>query len=237
MLKKGHLKDVERMDPDILCLQETKAHPEQVDIALSQYPHHFWNAAQKKGYSGTAVFSKIKPLKVSYGIGDHTHDQEGRVITVELPKFYLVNVYTPNAGDGLKRLKYRIEWDEVFRKYVSKLDKKKPVVMCGDFNVAHEEIDLARPDSNHHNAGFTDEERDGFSKLLAAGFVDSFRALYPKKVAYSWWSYRTRARERDIGWRIDYFCLSKTWRKHISDARIYSQILGSDHCPVGIKTK
>ena len=234
MLKKGHLKEVEKLDPDILCLQETKAHPEQVDIELSQFPHHYWNAAVKKGYSGTAVFSKIKPLHVSYGMGDHAHDQEGRVITLELPKFYLVNVYTPNAGEGLKRLKYRIEWDAAFRNYVGKLDKKKPVVMCGDFNVAHEEIDLARPDGNHHNAGFTDEEREGFGKLLAAGFVDSFRALHPKKIAYSWWSYRTRARERNIGWRIDYFCLSKVWRQKLTDALIYSQILGSDHCPVGV---
>lgn len=234
MLKKGHLKDVERLDPDILCLQETKAHPEQVDIELVQFPHHFWNAAEKKGYSGTAVFSKVKPLKVSYGMGDHAHDQEGRVITLELPKFYLVNVYTPNAGEGLRRLKYRMEWDVAFRKYVRKLNKKKPVVMCGDLNVAHQEIDLARPESNHQNAGFTDEEREGFSKLLEAGFVDSFRALHPKKVAYSWWSYRTRARERDIGWRIDYFCLSQRLRSKIREANIHPQVMGSDHCPVGL---
>lgn len=234
MLKKGHLKDVEKLDPDILCLQETKAHPEQVDVELVQYPHHFWNAAEKKGYSGTAVFSKLKPLHVSYGVGDHTHDKEGRVITLEFPKFYLVNVYTPNAGEGLKRLKYRMAWDEVFRKYVAKLNKKKPVVMCGDFNVAHQEIDLARPDSNHQNAGFTDEEREGFAKLLESGFIDSFRSLHPKKIAYSWWSYRTRARERNIGWRIDYFCLSRTWQRKLTSALIYPQILGSDHCPVGI---
>lgn len=236
-MRKGNLRDVEKLDPDILCLQETKAHPEQVDIELAQYEHHFWNAAEKKGYSGTAVFSKVQPLQVAYGIDKAEHDKEGRVITLEFKDFFLVNVYTPNAGDGLKRLKYRQEWDKVFCAYVKKLDKKKPVVICGDLNVAHQEIDLARPESNHHNAGFTDEEREGFSKLLAAGFVDSFRELHPQKIAYSWWSYRTRARERNIGWRIDYFCLSKAWHRKMSHAVIYPQIMGSDHCPVGLVLK
>lgn len=237
MLRKGHLAEIEALDPDIFCVQETKAHPDQVDIEFSQYPHHYWNAAEKKGYSGTAIFSKQKPKHVEYDIGIAKHDKEGRVITLEFPKFYLVNVYTPNAGEGLKRLAYRQGWDEAFRKYVKKLDKKKPVVICGDLNVAHKEIDIARPDDNHMSAGFTDEERAGFTKFLDAGFLDTFREVNQEPDQYTWWSYRTRARERNIGWRIDYFCISKAFRRRMKDATIYPKILGSDHCPIGLILK
>ncbi len=238
MLKKDHfLEDVRGLDPDVLCLQETKAHPDQVDEIFADYPHHFWNAAEKKGYSGTAVFSRVKPKDVSYGIGVAKHDTEGRVIRLEFPKFFLVNVYTPNSGEGLKRLAYRQDWDKAFLKYLKKLDKTKPVIVCGDLNVAHQEIDLARPANNHFNAGFTDEERAGFDKLVKAGFLDSFREFNKEPDNYTWWSYRMRARERNVGWRIDYFCISRALRPRLKEAAIYPQIMGSDHCPVGIVLK
>ncbi len=237
ILKKNFLKDVAKLAPDILCIQETKAHPDQVDLELADYAHHYWNAAERKGYSGTAVFSKVKPKRVSYGIGVKAHDQEGRVITLEFPNYHLVNVYTPNSGDGLRRLAYRQTWDKAFLRYAKKLDAEKPVIICGDLNVAHEEIDLARPNGNHFNAGFTDEERDGFRKLLAAQFIDTFRELYKDPGHYSWWSYRTRARERNIGWRIDYVCMSAALRPKLRDATIHANIKGSDHCPVGLELK
>ena len=238
MLKKDHfLEDVRVLDPDVLCLQETKAHPDQVDEIFADYSHHFWNAAEKKGYSGTAVFSRVPPKDVSYGIGVAKHDTEGRVITLEFPKYFLVNVYTPNSGEGLKRLAYRQDWDKAFLKYLKKLDKAKPVVVCGDLNVAHQEIDLARPANNHFNAGFTDEERAGFDKLVKAGFLDSFREFNKEPDNYTWWSYRMRARERNVGWRIDYFCVSQALRPRLKEAAIYPQIMGSDHCPVGIVLK
>lgn len=235
VLKKNFLDYVSEEKPDILCLQETKAHPEQVNLKLDTHPHHYWNSAERKGYSGTAIFSKHKPISAKLGIGVPAHDTEGRVITLEFPRWFLVNVYTPNSGDGLKRLKYRQEWDLAFCKYLAKLQKIKPVITCGDFNVAHEEMDLARPDDNHFNPGFTDEERGGFKKLLQIGLIDSFRDQNPKKAeAYSWWSYRTFARERNIGWRIDYFCYSDVLKKKIGRAFIRSDIHGSDHCPVGL---
>jgi len=238
ILKKNFLKDVKRMDPDVLCIQETKAHPDQVDLALGDYPHHYWNAAEKKGYSGTAIFSKIKPKAVNYDFDtrrqDPRHDQEGRVITLEFPKFYLVNVYTPNAGEALKRLKFRMAWDLEFRKYIKKLDKKKPMIFCGDLNVAHEEMDLARPAANHMNAGFTDEERAGLTEHLAAGFIDTFRNLHPQTIKYSWWSYRMGARAKNVGWRIDYFCVAKALQSKVQDATIHNEVMGSDHCPVGL---
>lgn len=235
ILKKNFLSYVQEEDPDILCVQETKAHPEQVDITLASYPHHFWNAAERKGYSGTAIFSKHEPLAAFYGIGILKHDQEGRVITLEYPKYYLVNVYVPNSGDGLRRLAYRQEWDSDLRKYLEKLQRKKPVIVCGDLNVAYAEIDLARPDDNHHNAGFTDEERAGLATHFKAGFIDSFRVLHPGEPGhYSWWSFRTRARERNIGWRIDYFLVSEPLKKQLKTAFIRDQVLGSDHCPVGV---
>jgi len=237
ILKKNFMQDIARLNPDILCLQETKAHPEQVDIELTSYPHFFWNSAEKKGYSGTAIFSKVEPLSVHYGIGMAEHDKEGRVITVEFEKYLLVNVYTPNSGDALKRLTYRQQWDKDFLKYLKKLEKKKPVIVCGDLNVAHQEIDLARPDGNHFNAGFTDEERAGFDNLVKAGFVDSFRAVNQEPNHYSWWSYRTRARERNIGWRIDYFCFSKSLQTQLKDASIHDDVIGSDHCPVELILK
>lgn len=235
ILKKNFLSYVASENPDILCLQETKARQEQVEAILPEYKHQFWNAAERPGYSGTAIFSKQKPIEVNLGIGIKEHDTEGRVITLELPKFFLVNVYTPNSGNELKRLDYRQTWDKAFAKYVAGLQKTKPVVTCGDFNVAHEEIDLARPDENHLSAGFTDQERDGFRNLLKIGLIDSFRHQYPgRENAYSWWSYRTAARERNIGWRIDYFCCSQALQKQIKDAFICAQVLGSDHCPVGL---
>jgi exodeoxyribonuclease III len=235
ILKKNFLSYVEQEAPDILCLQETKAHPEQVDAILHEYKHQFWNSAVKKGYSGTLVFTKKKPIEVNLGIGVKEHDTEGRVITLEFPKWFLVNVYTPNSGSELKRLEYRQGWDKAFRKYLKHLEKSKPVITCGDLNVAHEDIDLARPKDNHFSAGFTDEERDGIRALLKAGFVDSFREKNPdKKDCYSWWSYRTMARERNIGWRIDYFLYSEALKKSVKDAFIRDDVWGSDHCPVGI---
>ena len=220
---------------DIFSLQETKMHREQAQFEFPGY-EEYWNSAVRKGYSGTAVFSKMKPLSVSYGLDIEEHDQEGRVITLEFESFYLVNVYTPNSKDGLARLPYRMEWEIAFRNYLMELDRKKPVIACGDMNVAHNEIDLKNPKSNRKNAGFTDEEREKMTELLAAGFTDSFRLLYPDKTeAYSWWSYRFKARERNAGWRIDYFIVSRSIEDKISEAKIYSDVYGSDHCPVGLE--
>jgi exodeoxyribonuclease III len=222
--------------PDILCLQETKARAEQVQLPLEMGGYHaFWNSAEKPGYSGVAVFTREEPLNVSHGFGIDEHDTEGRVLTLEYPDFHLVNVYTPNAQDGLRRLSYRLAWDEVFRLYVASLARRKPVIFCGDLNVAHQEIDLARPKENRQTAGFSDEERGSFSKLLEAGFIDSFRHFHPDQTdAYSWWSYRAGARPRNIGWRIDYFGVSTGFMGRVASARILPDVHGSDHCPVEI---
>lgn len=232
ILKNGFPDAVKAANPAILCLQETKAHPDQVDAILAQYPHQFWNSAQKKGYSGTAIFSKLQPLEVSYGIGQSEHDQEGRVITAEFPDFFLVNVYTPNVQRDLARLPYRIRWDREFQKYLGQLEKRKAVIFCGDLNVAHTEIDLANPKSNVGNAGFTHEERAGFAEYLQTGFIDSFRAFNQQGGHYSWWSYMFQARQKNIGWRIDYFCVSSKLKDRLKAARIHPEVTGSDHCPV-----
>ncbi len=218
---------------DLFCLQETKAMQEQVDLTwLDPSYCHFWNSAEKKGYSGTAVFSKEQPLKVVHGIGHAEHDSEGRVLTLEFPDFHLVNVYTPNAQDGLRRLDYRTQWDRDFLAYLKKLEKKKPVVFCGDLNVAHTEIDLTNPKSNRKNPGFSDEERAGFDNIVAAGFVDTFREFEKGPGHYSWWSYRANARANNVGWRIDYWCVSKALRSRLAQSYIRPEVLGSDHCPV-----
>jgi exodeoxyribonuclease-3 len=233
ILKKGFLDFVEQEDPDILCVQETKAHPEQVDLQLAQYPFHFWNTAEKKGYSGTAVFSKIEPLDVRYGMSVKQHDTEGRLITLDFGDYFLVNCYTPNAQRELGRLDYRTrEWDKAFLRYVRKLDEQKPVVFCGDLNVAHREIDLARPKQNVGNAGFTDAERRSFDMIVAAGFVDTFRELCTDGEHYTWWSYQSQARSRNIGWRIDYFLISPALRPRLKAAQILPHVMGSDHAPV-----
>ena len=224
------------LDADFFCLQETKMQPGQLDIAFEGY-ESYWNSAEKKGYSGTAIFSRHQPLSVSYGIGIDEHDHEGRVITLEMSDFYLVTVYTPNAQDELRRLDYRMCWEDDFQAYLRELDKRKPVIVCGDMNVAHEEIDLKNPKTNRRNAGFTDEERAKFTQLLATGFTDTFRWLYPEEVTYSWWSYRFQARQKNAGWRIDYFVVSDRLRPRIADAKIHTQILGSDHCPVELDLK
>lgn len=233
-LGKGLADSMTALNADILCFQEVKARPEQVsDLWLAQWPHVAWNPAEKAGYSGVAIFSKIEPLSVKLGMDMPEHDNEGRVVTLEFEKFWLVNVYTPNSKDGLTRLPYRVEWDRVFREYLSELDKSKPVIFCGDLNVAHEEIDLARPAANHFSAGFSDEERAGFTQLVDAGFVDTFRRLHPDlRDAYSWWSFRGGARARNVGWRIDYFCVSERLMPQVSSALIFPEITGSDHCPV-----
>ena len=222
--------------PDILCLQETKARPEQVQLPLELGGYHdYWNSAEKPGYSGVAVFSREKPLAVSHGMGLPEHDTEGRVLTLDYPDFILVNVYTPNAQDGLRRLPYRLAWDAAFRTHLGTLAKRKPVVFCGDLNVAHQEIDLARPRENRFSPGFSDAERESFTELLDSGFVDSFRHFHPDlEGAYSWWSYRAGARPRNIGWRIDYFGVSAPFIGRVASAAILPQVLGSDHCPVGI---
>ncbi len=219
------------LDADFFCLQETKMQEGQLDLAFEGYDS-YWNYADKKGYSGTAIFTRLKPLSVSYGIGIDIHDHEGRVITLEMPEFYLVCVYVPNAQDGLKRLDYRMLWEDDFRAYLSGLSAKKGVIVCGDLNVAHNEIDLKNPSSNRHNAGFTDEERGKFNALLASGFTDSWRFLNPDTVKYSWWSYRFHARENNAGWRIDYFLVSDSIKDRIAGAEIHNDIFGSDHCPV-----
>ena len=233
-LKKGFLNFVEKENPDILCIQETKAHPDQVGLVLKNYPHHYWNSASKKGYAGTAIFSKIKPLSVTYDMGIEEHDDEGRVITLEFPDFYLVTVYTPNSKRELLRLKYRQRWDVDFLKYLKNLEKKKPVIFSGDLNVAHKEIDLKNPHSNKRNAGFTDEERSGFDKFIEAEFIDTFREFNTDPENYTWWSYMFKSRERNVGWRIDYFCISKNLRENLKDSFILPEIMGSDHCPIGI---
>ena len=233
ILKKGFLEFVRSADPDVLCLQETKAHPEQVEMELSEFPHHFWNAAEKKGYSGTAVFSKVEPLDVRYGMDVKRHDSEGRLITLELADYFLVNCYTPNAQRELGRLHYRTrQWDTAFLRYVRKLDEEKPVVFCGDLNVAHREIDLARPKQNVGNAGFTDEERRSFDRIIAAGFIDTFRELHSEGDHYTWWSYQHNARARNIGWRIDYFLISPGLRSRLRESTILPDVMGSDHAPV-----
>lgn len=219
---------------DFFCLQETKMQAGQLNLSFEGY-HSFWNYAEKKGYSGTAVFSRQEPVNVSYGLGIEEHDKEGRVITLEMDSFYLVNVYTPNTQDGLRRLGYRMEWEDAFRNYINTLDSRKPVIICGDMNVAHEEIDLKNPKSNHLNAGFTDEEREKMTMLLSSGFVDTFRSLHPDEVQYSWWSYRFKAREKNIGWRIDYFLASERLRENIKSADIRNDVFGSDHCPVTLE--
>lgn len=220
---------------DIFCIQETKCQEGQIDLNFDGYLS-YWNSADKKGYSGTAIFTKVKPLSVSYGINIDEHDHEGRVITLEFEKFYMVNIYTPNSKRELERLDYRCVWEDEIRKYLLKLNESKPVIMCGDLNVAHKEIDLKNPKTNHHNAGFTDEERNKMTELLKTGFIDSFRYLYPNKPdQYSWWSYMGKAREKNIGWRIDYFIVSDKIKNKIQEAYIYPEVFGSDHCPVGIK--
>lgn len=221
------------LDADFFCLQETKMQEGQLDIHFDGY-RSYWNSAEKKGYSGTAVFTKHQPLSVSYGIGIDEHDHEGRVITLEMEQFFLVTVYTPNSQDELRRLDYRMKWEDDFRAYLMELDKRKPVIVCGDLNVAHEEIDLKNPKSNRRNAGFTDEERGKFTTLLDSGFADTFRSLHPTQITYSWWSYRFQARAKNAGWRIDYFVVSDRLMDNVEEANIHTDIMGSDHCPVEI---
>ncbi len=231
-LTKGFEESFKKLNADIFCIQETKCQEGQVELEFEGYKS-YWNSAQKKGYSGTAIFTKIEPINVTKGIGKEEHDKEGRVLTLEFEEFYLVNIYTPNSKRGLERLDYRMIWEDEIRNYLLELNKTKPVIMCGDLNVAHEEIDLKNPKTNRKNAGFTDEEREKMTKLLDSGFTDSFRFLYPdKENIYSWWSYMFHAREKNVGWRIDYFITSKTIEKKIEEAKIHSDILGSDHCPV-----
>ncbi len=236
-LTKGFKDFFNKIDADIFCIQETKCQVGQVDLEFDGYTS-YWNSAEKKGYSGTAIFTKKKPLKVTYGIGIEEHDKEGRVITLEFKDFYMVNIYTPNSKRELERLAYRKIWEDEIRKYLLKLNQTKPVIMCGDLNVAHNEIDLKNPKTNRGNAGFTDEERAKMTELLNAGFIDSFRYIYPDKTdCYSWWSYMGHAREKNVGWRIDYFIVSKDLESNIIDATIYSEVYGSDHCPVGLEIK
>ena len=231
-MTKGFMDAFESLNADIFCLQETKLSEGQLALELPGY-HQYWNYAEKKGYSGTAIFTKEEPLSAAYGIGIPEHDHEGRVITLEYEKFYFVTVYTPNSQDGLKRLDYRMEWEKAFLAYLKKLEEKKPVIFCGDLNVAHQEIDLKNPKTNRKNAGFTDQEREKFTRLLEAGFVDTYRYFYPQQEGvYSWWSYRFKAREKNAGWRIDYFCVSETLKSRLESAAIHTEILGSDHCPV-----
>jgi len=236
-MNKGFADFMTAAGADIVCVQETKMQREQASFDFPGY-HEYWNSAVKKGYSGTAVFSKTEPLSVTYGLGQEEHDQEGRVITAEYPDFYLVNVYTPNSQRGLTRLEYRMQWEDVFQDYCAGLARKKPVIVCGDLNVAAQPIDLKNPDSNHKNAGFTDEERAKFQQFLDHGFVDSFRSLYPdKEGAYTWWSYMFKARERNAGWRIDYFLVSQNGKDRIQDVISHNEVMGSDHCPVELEWK
>ena len=232
VLKKGFLEFLDEHNPDIICLQETKAHKEQVDINLDNYPFNYWNSAVKKGYSGTAIFSKKEPINAVYDIGIESHDQEGRVITAEFENYYLVTVYTPNSKRELLRLDYRQEWDADFLKFVKELEQKKPVIFCGDLNVAHKENDLKNPKTNHRNPGFTDEERSSFDNIVSAGFIDTFREFNTEGGHYTWWSYMFQARQKDIGWRIDYFCISKALKSQLKDSYILKNVLGSDHAPV-----
>lgn len=232
---KGFSDIFRQLDADFFCLQETKMQEGQLDLTFDGY-ESYWNYAEKKGYSGTAIFTKHTPLNVTYGIGIDEHDHEGRVITLEMPDFYLITVYTPNSQDGLRRLEYRMKWEDDFREYLMRLDAVKPVIVCGDMNVAHNEIDLKNPKTNRKNAGFTDEEREKFTKLLDSGFTDTFRYFYPdKEEAYSWWSYRFKAREKNTGWRIDYFVVSNRLTDKIKSAGIHTEIYGSDHCPVELR--
>ena len=235
-INKGFTEFFKESNADIFCLQETKCQPEQINLEFEGYTS-YWNSAEKKGYSGTAIFTKKRPINVSYGIGIEEHDKEGRIITLEFENFYLVTNYTPNAKRELERLDYRMIWEDEIRKYLLELNTKKSVIMCGDLNVAHEEIDLKNPKTNKGNAGFTDEERGKMTELLNAGFIDSYRYLYPEKIEYSWWSYMGHAREKNVGWRIDYFIVSNDFRENIKEATIYTEILGSDHCPVGLEIK
>ncbi len=233
---KGFSETFRQLDADFFCLQETKMQAGQLDLEFEGY-RSYWNYADKKGYSGTAIFTRYEPLGVTYGMGIDEHDHEGRIITLEMNDFYLVTVYTPNSQDGLRRLDYRMQWEDDFRRYIMRLDERKPVIVCGDLNVAHNEIDLKNPKTNRRSAGFTDEERDKFTTLLNSGFVDTFRALYPDKVTYSWWSYRFKAREKNAGWRIDYFVASERLFGSVADAGIHTDIFGSDHCPVGLELR
>ena len=231
-LGKGFLEYLKESDADIFCIQESKLQEGQVELELPGY-HQYWNYAEKKGYSGTAMFTKEEPVSVAYGLGIEEHDHEGRVITAEFPEYYVVTCYTPNSQDGLKRLDYRMQWEDAFRAYLKALETKKPVIFCGDLNVAHQEIDLKNPKTNRKNAGFSDEERAKFTELLEAGFVDTFRYFYPDQEGiYSWWSYRFSARAKNAGWRIDYFCVSESLKDRLVDAKIHTEVLGSDHCPV-----
>ena len=236
-VEKGFLDYFKEADADVFCLQETKLQEGQIALELPGY-YQYWNYAEKKGYSGTAVFTRKEPLSVCYGIGMEEHDREGRVITLEYENFYLVTVYTPNSQDGLKRLSYRMQWEEAFLSYLKKLEETKPVIFCGDLNVAHEEIDLKNPKTNRKNAGFTDEEREKMTVLLNSGFLDTFRYFYPDKEGiYSWWSYRFKAREKNAGWRIDYFIVSECLKEKLEDASIHTEVFGSDHCPVELRLR
>ena len=230
-VNKGFIDFFKEIDADVFCIQETKLQQGQIELELDGY-YQYWNYAEKKGYSGTAMFCKTQPLSVAYGIGIEEHDKEGRVITAEFENCFVVTCYTPNSQNELRRLDYRMEWEDAFRCYLAGLDKRKPVVVCGDMNVAHNEIDLKNPKTNHNNAGFTDQERDKFSTLLQSGFLDTFRTLHPEQVTYSWWSYRFQARAKNAGWRIDYFLISERLRPQLTAATIHTDILGSDHCPV-----
>ena len=231
VMNKNFMEFFNEADADVFCLQETKLQEGQIEMDLPGY-HQYWNYADKKGYSGTAIFTKEEPLSVTYGMGIDEHDHEGRVITLEFDDFYFITVYVPNSQDGLKRLDYRMKWEDDFLGYLKELEKTKPVVFCGDLNVAHEEIDLKNPKTNRKNAGFTDEERSKMTALLDAGFTDTFRYFYPEQVTYSWWSYRFKAREKNAGWRIDYFICSDALRDRLKDAKIHTEVMGSDHCPV-----
>ena len=228
---KGFAESFKALNADFFCLQETKMQAGQLELEFDGY-ESYWNYAEKKGYSGTAIYSRHKPLSVTYGMGVEEHDHEGRIITLEMSDFYLVTVYTPNSQDGLRRLDYRMQWEDDFRNFLKALDKKKPVIVCGDLNVAHEEIDIKNPKTNRRNAGFTDEDREKMTILINDGFIDTFRTLHPDQVTYSWWSYRFHAREKNAGWRIDYFLTSDRLRPRITDAKIHTEIMGSDHCPV-----
>ena len=236
VLKKGFLDFINDTDPDIICIQETKAHPEQVELSLDKYPYKFWNSAEKKGYSGTAIFSKIKPLNINYDMNIKKHDQEGRVICLELKNYYLVTVYTPNSKRDLSRLAYREkEWDVDFLKYLKKLEQNKPIIFCGDLNVAHKEIDLKNYKTNKRNAGFTDEERIGFDNYINSGFIDTFRIFNKDEGHYTWWSYMFNSRAKNVGWRIDYFCVSELIKNKIKKSIILPEVMGSDHAPILIE--
>ena len=237
VIKKGFYDFMNEYKPDIICIQETKAHKEQVELSLPNYPYQFWNSAVKKGYSSTAIFSKIEPLNVKYDIGIEEHDQEGRVITLEFDNYYLVTVYTPNSKRELLRLEYRQVWDKEFLKFIKNLEQHKPVIFCGDLNVAHKEIDLKNPKTNRFNPGFTDEERSGFSNIVNSDFIDTFREFNKDGGHYTWWSYMFQARAKDIGWRIDYFCISRLLKENLKDSYILKDVLGSDHAPIVMEFK